>query len=192
MAQAPPNTTNFRRLVHDVPVTLISTRDWSEYRIPAVPKSDVGSVLFQIRCTNAADSSKEFLFLSQITIQLPSLKSLRALTDKMKNLSPTLTVCANTNGDLSFIVETDSATVVSKYFNLTVEEKIAADEENNTETDQENNEQNGQASPALVTCQIDTKQLSHCFSSFQVNFFVLLNERPSIYEYQFFRFSFRI
>lgn len=76
----------------------------------------------------------------------------------MKNLSPTLTVVCSSSGDLSFIVETDSSMVVSRYFNLIVED-IATNSKrqpNNSEPDE-------------YSCQIDTKQLASVFASIQVN-----------------------
>lgn len=39
--QAPPNSNNFRRLVHDVPVNVIPIREWNEHRIPSLEKYDV-------------------------------------------------------------------------------------------------------------------------------------------------------
>lgn len=87
---------------------------------------------------------------------MPSLKSLRVLCDKMKNLAPTMTICCLSSGDLSFIVETDSAIVVSRYFNLVLEHCV-----------DENVSKEGQT--LEVYCRVDTKQLSMCFGSIQVN-----------------------
>lgn len=84
---------------------------------------------------------------------MPSLKCLRALCDKMKNLAQTMTICSLSTGDLSFIIETDSAIVVSRYFNLIV--------------DRINRNDNNQQSE--ICCHIDTKHLSMCFGSIQVN-----------------------
>lgn len=83
---------------------------------------------------------------------MPSLKSLRTLSDKMKNLATSVTLCCISSGDLSFIVETDSAIVVSRYFNL-------LNHFNQTHRDDDNLE---------ICCQIDTKYLSLCFGSIQV------------------------
>ena len=93
---------------------------------------------------------------------MPSLKSLRALCDKMKNLSSTITVCSVSTGDLSFIVETDSAIVVSRYFNLKIDHVS-----NNLSVEHEN--QN-------IGCRIDTKTLSMCFGSLQVNLWYIRAE----------------
>lgn len=94
--------------------------------------------------------------MAQISIEMPTLKSLRSLCDKMKNLSPTLTVVCSTNADISFIVETDSAMVVSRYFNLhmtTSDSRINAKEN---------------ADPEEIVTQIDTKLLATVFNGIQV------------------------
>lgn len=73
----------------------------------------------------------------------------------MKNLAPTLTICCSTSGDLSFIVETDSAMVASRYYNLILEKHVA-------DGDNENGE------PEEIACRVDTKQLAMCFAGMQV------------------------
>lgn len=67
-------------------------------------------------------------------------------------MSSTMTVCCISSYDLSFIVETDSAVVVSRYFNL-----IRQNERKNDNFEK--------------SCEIDTKQLSLCFGSIQVMYF---------------------
>lgn len=88
---------------------------------------------------------------------MPSIKSLRTLCDKMKNLSSSITICCMSSGDLSFIVETDSAIVVSRYFNLILDQ---------TSEDNSNMIKDGQH--LEICCNIDTKNLSMCFGSIQV------------------------
>lgn len=104
---------------------------------------------------------------------MPSLKSLRTLCDKMKNLATTITICCASSGDLSFIVETDSAIVVSRYFNLMLDQMT----ENNC-----NVMKDGQLPE--ICCTIDTKQLSLCFGSIQVKFMIIicfLTYEPKLY-----------
>lgn len=72
----------------------------------------------------------------------------------MKNLSPSLTICCDLNGDLIFVAETDSAMVASRYFNLNVTKL------ENSDAPIDGNE---------VSCRVDSKQLALCFSSNQVN-----------------------
>lgn len=81
----------------------------------------------------------------------------------MKNLAPTLTICCGVNGELSFIVETDSAMVASRYYNLALEKHVA-----------EGDNANGE--PEEIACRVDTKQLALCFASMQVpNIFNLIS-----------------
>lgn len=53
---------------------------------------------------------------------MPSLRSINNLVNKMKNLSPYLTVNGTSMGDLSFITETEQATVTNNYKNLQVDD----------------------------------------------------------------------
>lgn len=92
-----------------------------------------------------------------MSIQLPTLRSLRSLLDKMKNLAPSVTICSSSNGDLSFIVETDSAMVVSKYYNLALEG-----------TNADGTTRDGQVEEISVL--VDSKQLAMCIASIQVIF----------------------
>lgn len=94
-----------------------------------------------------------------MSIQLPTLRSLRSLLDKMKNLAPSLTICSASNGDLSFIVETESAMVVSRYYNLILE---TTNGDGTRVDDGVLNE---------ITCMVDSKQLAMCYASIQVIFF---------------------
>lgn len=55
---------------------------------------------------------------------MPSLRSISNLVNKMKNLSPYLTVNGTSLGDLSFITETEQATVTNNYKNLEVDCKF--------------------------------------------------------------------
>lgn len=93
-----------------------------------------------------------------MSIQLPSLRSLRSLLDKMKNLAPSLTICSTSNGDLSLIVETESAMVVSRYYNLMLE---------TTNGDDSTRAKDGEL--VEISCMVDSKQLAMCCASIQVN-----------------------
>lgn len=74
----------------------------------------------------------------------------------MKNLAPILTVCCGSNGDLSFIVETDAAMVVSRYYNLLLDAANSAAAVTAKDSLEE------------ISCQVDTRQISLCFASIQV------------------------
>lgn len=154
--QSPGNTGNSRRIVHDVPVTIIPTRDWSEHKIPKLPTIQV----YKNAINMISLTLTHICFHLQASIKLPTLRSLKSLCDKMKNLAPTLTICCSVSGDLSFIVETDSAMVASRYYNLVLEKHIADGANENGESEE-------------IACRVDTKQLAMCFAGMQV--FVIFN-----------------
>ncbi|KAJ9574065.1 hypothetical protein L9F63_008591 [Diploptera punctata] len=85
-----------RLCVHDIPVTVIPRRDWKLFQEPKVPNFDV-------------------------SIQLPSLKLLRTVAERMKTLSPYVTVLANQEGVLVLKVETPDATVSTHFKDLIVQ-----------------------------------------------------------------------
>lgn len=89
-----PSTTG-RQITHDVPVQVIPTRDWAEFEIPRLP--DFKSI-----------------------ISMPTLKSIRSLVEKIKNLASHVTFFCNNAGEIAMVVETDEATVASNYRNLEV------------------------------------------------------------------------
>lgn len=136
-----------------MPVTVIPTREWPDYELPLMPKFQVNkrhATVDLYICINCGP-------LFQMSIQLPTLRSLRSLLDKMKNLAPSLTICSASNGDLSFIVETDSAMVVSRYYNLMLE---------NINGDASTTVKDGQLEE--ITCLVDSKQIAMCCASIQV------------------------
>lgn len=122
-----------RKVTHDVPVTIISSRDWDEYRIPALPNG----------------------FDKNLTIAMPSLRSARSLMDKMKNLSPSVTVYCNNQDSLSFVCETEMVTVASHYRKLNVS---LADGSKNIAA----------ASDDEVACRVNAKQFAMFLSSNQM------------------------
>lgn len=120
-----------RKVTHDVPVKIISSRDWDDYRIPTLPTD----------------------FDTNSTIALPSLRSARNLMDKIKNLSPTVTVYCNNLDSLSFVCETDMVTVASHYRNLSV-------------TLSDGSKSNGAEDE--VACRVSAKQFAMFLSSNQM------------------------
>ncbi|XP_011156205.1 checkpoint protein HUS1 [Solenopsis invicta] len=84
-----------RQCVHDVPVKLIPRREWPEHKMPDVPRFD-------------------------ISVELPQLKYIRHILDRMKNMSNQLTVMANKCGTLIIKVEVDYATVSTHFKGLEV------------------------------------------------------------------------
>ncbi|XP_055531533.1 checkpoint protein HUS1 [Wyeomyia smithii] len=78
---------------HQIPVTVVPRSEWNHFNLPQTVQYD-------------------------LTTTLPSIKSLRALMEKKKNLSPAVTVYATATGELSLVVETDIVTVGSHYKGL--------------------------------------------------------------------------
>ncbi|XP_013379912.1 checkpoint protein HUS1 isoform X1 [Lingula anatina] len=89
-----PSLTGHSRVVtHDVPVNVIPRRLWDEFEEPEMPDFDV-------------------------SIYMPSLKVLRNVTDKMKNLNNYVTIAANGSGEMVLKVETDMASVSTHFGDL--------------------------------------------------------------------------
>jgi len=107
-----------RQCVHDVPVKLIPRREWPEHKMPDIPEFDVSqTVLMQQR---DIDLAKVKLFLFQISLDLPQLRYLRHIVDRMKTMSSQLTVTANKCGTLIVKIEMDYATVSTHFKGLQV------------------------------------------------------------------------
>lgn len=125
------NSQQNREIIHDVPVIVIPIRDWDEYKIPQLPKFDN-------------------------TITLPTLRSVRNIIDRIKMFSPILTIYENVCGELSFVIETDSATVTTIYRKLYVQQ-------NTMDTDSEFMD----SEKTEISCKISSKILSTFLSSNQ-------------------------
>lgn len=128
----------YRKIQHEVPMTLIPAREWSEFDVP----------------TLTPDGR---------SIALPGVRSMRNLVDKFKNLSPSMTVYYNNLGDLSLVVETDLATVSSQYRNLAViqQQRTAATETLDEATGASEMDDE-------VSCRVSSKQLAMLLASNQL------------------------
>ncbi|GAB1601057.1 checkpoint protein HUS1-like [Argonauta hians] len=82
-----------RTVVHDIPVSVLALRHWAEYEEPDAPDFDV-------------------------SINLPALKLLRNVVDKMKSLSNFVVMSANYEGKMKLTVETDVASVCTYFKDL--------------------------------------------------------------------------
>ncbi|XP_053688689.1 checkpoint protein HUS1 [Sabethes cyaneus] len=116
---------------HQIPVTVVPRSEWKHFNLPQTVKYD-------------------------LTTTLPSLKSLRALMEKKKHLSPAVTVYATDAGELSLVVETDIVTVGSHYKGL--QSSWCAGHPPSG---------NGDSSPPLTdaACRVDSKKLSTILES---------------------------
>uniref|UniRef100_A0A182PGH7 Checkpoint protein n=1 Tax=Anopheles epiroticus TaxID=199890 RepID=A0A182PGH7_9DIPT len=122
------------KIQHAIPVTVVPRTEWNQYEMPLEIEYD-------------------------LSIAMPSIKSLRGLLDKKKNLAPTVTLYATLNDELSLVVETEVVTVASHYRNLkcTPARRLGADQD---------------ANPTHLSeacCRVDTKKLAALFET--LNFY---------------------
>ncbi|XP_034487726.1 checkpoint protein HUS1 [Drosophila innubila] len=88
-----PSSSESREVVHDVPATIIPASDWAAYVLPKVPSAE-------------------------IVLGLPSLRLMRSLIDKLKNISPSLVFHGSSGGELNLVSESDMATITTRFSRL--------------------------------------------------------------------------
>ncbi|XP_017119606.1 checkpoint protein HUS1 [Drosophila elegans] len=116
-------STEAREVVHDVPVTIIPASDWSAYVVPKVPNS-------------------------QLILSLPTLRLLRSLIDKLKNVSPSLEFQVNFDGELNVIATSEMSTVTSRFQKLLIRSLSGSQQE--------------------ASCSVDSRKASAFFGALQV------------------------
>lgn len=84
---------NTRLCTHDIPVTLIPRKHWSDFKEPTVQKFDV-------------------------SIYLPDLKRLKHIAERYKSLDSSVVLRANRKGELRFTLENQRVTVGTYFKNL--------------------------------------------------------------------------
>ncbi|XP_035894176.1 checkpoint protein HUS1 [Anopheles stephensi] len=127
------------KIQHAIPVTVVPRSEWNQYEIPHEVEYD-------------------------LSIAMPSAKSLRTLLDKKKNLAPTVTLYATLNDELSLVVETEVVTVASHYRNLKCvpARKLTGDHE----------PQDQPTNLSEASCRVDTKKLATLFET--INFYDMI------------------
>lgn len=93
--ELPSLNANCRYCIHDIPIRIIPRDEWREYQAPNVPKFD-------------------------ISLNMPPLKYVRNVVDRMKNMSSKLTVSADKTGMFVLSIDTDSATVSTHFQDLKI------------------------------------------------------------------------
>lgn len=91
--ELPSLVSTSRTVVHDVPVSVIARRMWTNFAQPEVEEGDI--IAF-----------------------MPSLKVLKNVVDKMKNLSSYATLTISTDGEMTATVQTDMVTVTTHFKGL--------------------------------------------------------------------------
>ncbi|XP_065073442.1 checkpoint protein HUS1 [Ochlerotatus camptorhynchus] len=118
------------KVQHQIPVTVVPRSEWGNFDLPLDMVYD-------------------------LTVMLPSVKSLKGLMDKKKNMSPSVTIYATLAGELSLVVETDVVTVASHFKGLQCARAKPPDG-GETEPEQETLE---------AACKVDAKKLSTLLES---------------------------
>ncbi|XP_063987451.1 checkpoint protein HUS1-like isoform X1 [Diachasmimorpha longicaudata] len=90
--------------VHDVPIRMVARKEWPSYHPPDIPAF-------------------------HISLDLPQLKHLKNVAEKMKNLSPLLSIFASNDGILILRIETDSACVSTHFPSLDIHQESETGEE---------------------------------------------------------------
>uniref|UniRef100_A0A182WXE8 Checkpoint protein n=1 Tax=Anopheles quadriannulatus TaxID=34691 RepID=A0A182WXE8_ANOQN len=122
------------KIQHAIPVTVVPRSEWNQYDIPLEVEYD-------------------------LSIAMPTGKSLRGLLDKKKNLAPTVTLYATLNDELSLVVETEVVTVASHYRNL----KCVSAHKPGPDAD------SNPTNLSEACCRVDTKKLAALFET--INFY---------------------
>lgn len=84
-----------RQCIHDIPVEIILREHWSDYEEPVFT---------------------EF----HVSIQMPSLKSVKSIVEKMKSMSHELIVSANKDGRLTYQIKSNIVTIAAHFPDLNV------------------------------------------------------------------------
>uniref|UniRef100_A0A8D0EJQ6 Checkpoint protein n=1 Tax=Strix occidentalis caurina TaxID=311401 RepID=A0A8D0EJQ6_STROC len=91
--ELPSLSSSSRIVTHDIPVGVIPRRLWNDFREPSVPDFDV-------------------------SIYLPVLKTMKSVVERMKNLSNSIVIEANLNGEMNLKIETDLVSVTTHFKDL--------------------------------------------------------------------------
>ncbi|XP_061441791.1 checkpoint protein HUS1 isoform X2 [Rhineura floridana] len=134
--ELPSLSSSSRIVTHDIPVGVIPRKLWNDFREPRVPDFDV-------------------------SIYLPVLKTMKSVVERMKNLSNSIVIEANLNGEMNLKIETDLVCVTTHFKELGnppwVSENVS---QNSTqERDPEN----------MAEARIDIKRLLQLLAGQQVN-----------------------
>nr|CAG4652399.1 EOG090X0TJE [Triops cancriformis] len=113
-----------RFLIHDIPVTVIPRKQWTDYRDMPLPTFDV-------------------------SLNLPPLRLLRTMVERLKNLSPVGSIECNKAGLLKVKVETDVVSATVHFDGL----QISNSQSSSSEEDEE-----GSLAPQSHSCEVHFQQ----------------------------------
>ncbi|KAM4719050.1 LOW QUALITY PROTEIN: checkpoint protein HUS1-like [Anableps anableps] len=126
MRPVQPTLSSLGRVVtHDVPVDVIPRRLWQEFQEPSVPDFDVRSFWIQNWDHPFSPSVHPS---SQVSVDLPPLKTMKSVVDRMKNLSNFLRIRvspprpevieANLNREMNLKIQTHLVSVTTHFKDL--------------------------------------------------------------------------
>ncbi|GJQ65999.1 hypothetical protein Trydic_g4092 [Trypoxylus dichotomus] len=138
--QSSDEGTENRQCVHDIPVELIPVKYWSDYAEPQF---------------------NDF----HVSIQMPSLKHIKNIVERMKHMSSSLIVSANKYGRLTLKIKTNMVAIAAHFPDLSVEsfavgQTILPDSDNENDVDELSN---------VVSAVIDIKKFLMFLYGMQLN-----------------------
>ncbi|XP_008195631.2 checkpoint protein HUS1 isoform X2 [Tribolium castaneum] len=129
--------TQSRQCVHDIPVEVISRKHWNDYEEPRF---------------------NDF----HVSIEMPNLKTIKTIVERMRNMSHSLTVSATKDGRLTFQIKTNIVTLSSHFPGLGVESFAIGQLELTSSDSQEEDQQK-------VSSIVDIKKFLMFLSGMQLN-----------------------
>ncbi|KYB26297.1 Checkpoint protein HUS1-like Protein [Tribolium castaneum] len=129
--------TQSRQCVHDIPVEVISRKHWNDYEEPRF---------------------NDF----HVSIEMPNLKTIKTIVERMRNMSHSLTVAATKDGRLTFQIKTNIVTLSSHFPGLGVESFAIGQLELTSSDSQEEDQQK-------VSSIVDIKKFLMFLSGMQLN-----------------------
>ncbi|XP_060103754.1 checkpoint protein HUS1 isoform X2 [Heteronotia binoei] len=91
--ELPSLSSSSRIVTHDIPARVIPRKLWSDFSEPIIPDFDV-------------------------SIYLPALKTMKSIVERMKNISNSIVIEANRNGDMNLKIETELVSVTTHFKEL--------------------------------------------------------------------------
>ncbi|KAK4885330.1 hypothetical protein RN001_001601 [Aquatica leii] len=126
-----------RQLVHDIPVEIIARKNWNDFAEPQF---------------------NDF----HVSIEMPHLKPIKNIVERMKNMSHSLIVSANNFGRLSLQIKTNMVNLSAHFTNLGIQSFAVGQDNESTVGD-------GSANESIVTATIDIKKFLMFLTGMQLN-----------------------
>ncbi|XP_014372506.2 checkpoint protein HUS1-like [Alligator sinensis] len=134
--ELPSLASSSRIVTHDIPVAVIPRRLWNDFKEPSVPDFDV-------------------------SIYLPVLKTMKSVVERMKNLSNSIVIEANLNGEMNLKIETDLVSVTTHFKDLGNPPWVSDGDSQNSTQDRD--------PETMAEARVDIKKLQQLLAGQQVN-----------------------